>query len=568
MADSSTDSDLQRSKDLFNAVQSMAKIGCWEVDLLNETLFWTESTYLIHETTPAEYSPTVASAINFYAPEWIPVITAALANAIEKGTGFDLELELITAKGRRLWVQTYGTVIMSQGQVTKVLGAFQDISEKKKAELEIWQQSNFDVLTELPNRRMFRHHLEKAIKAAHRSSSKVALLFIDLDHFKEVNDTFGHDWGDTVIKDAAQRLSGCVRESDILARLGGDEFTIIIGELNDHITVERIANDILKKLSEPFHIKTEVAYLTASVGITLFPDNASEVDALLKNADQAMYVAKEKGRNRFQYYTSSMQEAAVARGIIVNNLRGALSNNEFHVVYQPIVELASGAIHKAEALIRWHHPTRGLISPADFISIAEETGLIIEIGEWVFQQAARQAKHWRELHNEDFQISVNTSPVQYHDNENKLSQWSDYLHSLGLPGNAIVAEITEGVLMDTHAEIVEKMRVFREDNIQISLDDFGTGYSSLSYLRKFDIDYLKIDQSFVRNMKSNSKDIALCEAIIAMAHKLDIKVVAEGIETEEHRDLLMAAGCDFGQGYLFSKPVPPDDFEELFVGDS
>jgi len=568
MADSSTDSDLQRSKDLFNAVQSMAKIGCWEVDLLNETLFWTESTYLIHETTPAEYSPTVASAINFYAPEWIPVITAALANAIEKGTGFDLELELITAKGRRLWVQTYGTVIMSQGQVTKVLGAFQDISEKKKAELEIWQQSNFDVLTELPNRRMFRHHLEKAIKAAHRSSSKVALLFIDLDHFKEVNDTFGHDWGDTVIKDAAQRLSGCVRESDILARLGGDEFTIIIGELNDHITVERIANDILKKLSEPFHIKTEVAYLTASVGITLFPDNASEVDALLKNADQAMYVAKEKGRNRFQYYTSSMQEAAVARGVIVNNLRGALSNNEFHVVYQPIVELASGAIHKAEALIRWHHPTRGLISPADFISIAEETGLIIEIGEWVFQQAARQAKHWRELHNEDFQISVNTSPVQYHDNENKLSQWSDYLHSLGLPGNAIVAEITEGVLMDTHAEIVEKMRVFREDNIQISLDDFGTGYSSLSYLRKFDIDYLKIDQSFVRNMKSNSKDIALCEAIIAMAHKLDIKVVAEGIETEEHRDLLMAAGCDFGQGYLFSKPVPPDDFEELFVGDS
>jgi len=567
MADSSTDSDLQRSKDLFNAVQSMAKIGCWEVDLLNETLFWTESTYLIHETTPAEYSPTVASAINFYAPEWIPVITAALANAIEKGTGFDLELELITAKGRRLWVQTYGTVIMSQGQVTKVLGAFQDISEKKKAELEIWQQSNFDVLTELPNRRMFRHHLEKAIKAAHRSSSKVALLFIDLDHFKEVNDTFGHDWGDTVIKDAAQRLSGCVRESDTLARLGGDEFTIIIGELNDHITVERIANDILKELSEPFHIKTEVTYLTASVGITLFPDNASEVDALLKNADQAMYVAKEKGRNRFQYYTSSMQEAAVARGIIVNNLRGALSNNEFHVVYQPIVELASGAIHKAEALIRWHHPTRGLISPADFISIAEETGLIIDIGEWVFQQAARQVKQWREFHNEDFQISVNTSPVQYHDNENKLSQWSDYLQSLGLPGNAIVAEITEGVLMDTHAEIVEKMRAFREDNIQLSLDDFGTGYSSLSYLRKFDIDYLKIDQSFVRNMKSNSKDIALCEAIIAMAHKLDIKVVAEGIETEEHRDLLMAAGCDFGQGYLFSKPVPPDDFERLFVGD-
>jgi len=245
-----------------------------------------------------------------------------------------------------------------------------------------------------------------------------------------------------------------------------------------------------------------------------------------------------------------------------------LSNNEFHVVYQPIVELASGAIHKAEALIRWHHPTRGLISPADFISIAEETGLIIDIGEWVFQQAAQQAKQWRALYSENFQISVNTSPVQYHDGENKLSQWFDYLHSLELPGNSIVAEITEGVLMGTHAEIIEKMRVFREDNIQISLDDFGTGYSSLSYLRKFDIDYLKIDQSFVRNMKSDSKDIALCEAIIAMAHKLGIKVIAEGIETEEHRDLLMVAGCDFGQGYLFSKPVPPDGFEKLFVRDS
>jgi len=254
----------------------------------------------------------------------------------------------------------------------------------------------------------------------------------------------------------------------------------------------------------------------------------------------------------------------MARGIIVNNLPSALVNNEFNVVYQPIVELASGAIHKAEALIRWHHPTHGLISPADFITIAEETGLIIDIGEWVFQQAAQQAKQWRNLYDKNFQISVNTSPVQYHDSDYKLSGWFDYLNSLGLSGNAIVAEITEGVLMDSHSDIVDMLRAFREKNIRVSLDDFGTGYSSLSYLRKFDIDYLKIDQSFVRNMQSGSKDIALCEAIIAMAHKLGIKVIAEGIETEHHRDLLIAAGCDFGQGYLFSKPVPPDDFEKSF----
>jgi len=543
----------------------MAKIGGWEIDLVKDSLFWTEETYLLHETTPDQYTPTVASAINFYAPEWIPTIRQALNTAIEKGSSFDHELELITAKGRRIWVHVYGTVIIKGGQAIKVIGAFQDISDKKKAELEIWQKSNFDFLTELPNRRMFRYCLEKKIKAARRSKTKVALLFIDLDHFKEINDTYGHDWGDIVIKDAARRLNDCIRESDTLARLGGDEFTIIIDDLDDYCPVQRIVNDILKRLSEPFNVESEIAYMSASIGITLYPDNATEIDALLKYADQAMYVAKDQGRNRFQYYTTSMQEAALARRVIVNNLRGALTNNEFQVVYQPIVELSTGSIHKAEALIRWHHPTRGLISPSDFIGVAEETGLIIDIGEWIFQQAAQQAKLWRASLSPEFQISVNTSPVQYHNTDNKLNLWLSYLNSLELPGNAIVAEITEGVLMDIHGEILDKLRAFREDDIQISLDDFGTGYSSLSYLRKFEIDYLKIDQSFVRNMKSNSKDIALCEAIIAMAHKLGIKVIAEGIETQEHKELLFNAGCDFGQGYLFSKPLPAADFQTLLT---
>jgi len=452
--------------------------------------------------------------------------------------------------------------------VFAVLGALISIYyifERNKAVLEVWKHSNFDFLTELPNRRMFLCCMEKEMNKSNRSGKKVALLFIALDHFKEINDTFGHQWGDKVLKESAQRITDCVHDSDIVARLDGDEFTLIIGDLDDPTVVARIADNILNALSKSFHIETEVAHVTASIGITFYPDNATSVDELLKNADQAMYVAKEKGRSRYQYYTPSIQKAALARGIIVNNLPGALLNNEFHVVYQPIVELASGVIHKAEALIRWQHPTHGLISPADFISISEETGLIIDIGEWVFQQAAQQVKKWRTLYDKDFQISVNTSPVQYHDSEYKLSRWLDYLHSLELSGNAIVAEITEGVLMDTHGDIVDMLRSFREDNIRISLDDFGTGYSSLSYLRKFDIDYLKIDQSFVRNMQSGSKDIALCEAIIAMAHKLGIKVIAEGIETEEHRDLLTAAGCDFGQGYLFSKPVPPDEFEKLFI---
>lgn len=563
MLGSDTESDFQRSNNIFNAVQDMAQIGGWEVDLLNNSLYWTEQTYRIHDTTPAQYSPTFASAIDFYPPQWVPVITAALESAVNQGTDFNLELELITAKGRKIWVHIYAKVIMSQGQATKILGAFQDISDKKQTELEIWQHSNFDSLTQLPNRRLFLFCLEKELIKAHRAKNKLALLVIGLDHFKEVNETFGHEWGDAVLKQAAQRLTSCVRESDTLARWTGDEFTIIISDLNQTSHVERIVNNILTLLAQPFVIGAEVAYLTASVGISLYPDNATKHDSLRKNANQAMYLAKQQGRNCFRYYTSSMQQAAQARRSIVSHLRGAVLNNEFRLVYQPIVELSSGAIIKAEALIRWHHPTRGLISPVDFIHIAEQTGLIIDIGEWVFQQAAQQVKQWRNLCNNDFQISINTSPVQYHDRDNKLSQWPKDLHSIGLPGNAIVAEITEGVLMDSHREIVDMLLAFRKNNIQISLDDFGTGYSSLSYLKNFPIDYLKIDQSFVRNMMPESKDLALCEGIIAMAHKLNIKVIAEGIETQQQRKLLMAAGCDFGQGYLFSRPVPAADFEKL-----
>ncbi len=564
MSSSPANSNYERLENLFNVVQDMTKVGGWELDLLTNTLFWTDESYRIQDTSPEKYTPTVDTSIDFFAPEWRPVIRIAFNKAMETGAGSDLEVELITAKKRRIWLHMYGRVVMSEGQPVKLIGAFQDITEKKKSEQEIWRRGNYDFLTELPNRRMFRYCLEQEIKKSRRSGRKVALLFIDLDYFKEINDTFGHDLGDIVIKEVAQRLSSCVRDSDTLARLGGDEFTVIIGDLDDSTRVERIANDISKKLSEPFYIETEVAYLTASIGITAYPDDGTEIDQLVKNADQAMYVAKGQGRNRFQYYTESMNKAALARGVIVNNLRGALTSNEFHVVYQPIVELATGSIHKAEALLRWHHPTRGLITPVDFIHITEETGMIIDIGDWVFQQAALQVARWRGLYCTDFQISVNTSPIQYHGSDSKLTCWIDYLQTLGLPGDAIVAEITEGVLMDTQSEIIDKLRAFRDEGIQVSLDDFGTGYSSLSYLRKFDIDYLKIDHSFVRNFAKGSKDMALCDAIIVMAHKLGIKVIAEGVETQEHRNLLIAAGCDYGQGYLFSKPLPPDSLEKWF----
>ncbi len=435
-----------------------------------------------------------------------------------------------------------------------------DITQKKKSDELIWNQANFDMLTRLPNRRMFRDRLEQEIKKAHRANQQVALLFIDLDRFKEVNDTLGHNMGDILLIEAARRIGGCVRESDTVARLGGDEFTVLLSEQDDISSVERIAQNIIDALVAPFQLNDERAFISASIGITFYPDDAADVDTLLKNADQAMYAAKTQGRNRYHYFTSSMQETAKIRMRITNDLRDALVDQQFRLVYQPIVTLASGAIHKAEALIRWQHPVRGLISPTEFIPIAEGTGMIVEIGDWVFREAASQAARWRASHYAKFQISINVSPIQFDHKGANFKAWLAYMQELGLPGQSVVVEITEGLLMDAHASVTGQLLAFRDAGIRVALDDFGTGYSSLSYLRTFDIDYLKIDQSFVRAMESESNNMALCEAIIVMAHKLGLKVIAEGVETEEQRNMLAAAGCDYGQGFLFSKPISSEEF--------
>jgi diguanylate cyclase (GGDEF)-like protein/PAS domain S-box-containing protein len=460
---------------------------------------------------------------------------------------------------------TINTIFDDSSAVQHYVALFTDITERKLAEQTIWQQANYDRLTGLPNRQMFHDRMDQEIKKSHRAGLPLALIFLDLDRFKEVNDTLGHDMGDVLLKEAAYRLTSCVRETDTVARLGGDEFTIILGELDDTRNVERVTQDILRKLSAPFQLGNDMAYISASIGITLYPEDASTTDVLLKNADQAMYAAKNKGRNRYHYFTQSMQKTAQSRMRIANDLRDALAAKQFRVYYQPIVDLETGNIHKAEALIRWEHPKHGLIGPVQFISVAEETGLIMDIGEWVFHQAAEQVGLWRKLHHAEFQISVNKSPVQFHNQGKNHASWTIYLDTLGLPGQAIVVEITEGLLLDTGVHVIDRLQEFRDGGIQVSLDDFGTGYSSLSYLNKFDIDFLKIDQSFVRNLASGSSNMALCEAIIVMAHKLGMKVIAEGIETKQQCDLLTAAGCDYGQGYLFSEPVPAEQFEQLLI---
>ncbi|MBZ0090923.1 MAG: EAL domain-containing protein [Sulfuricellaceae bacterium] len=445
------------------------------------------------------------------------------------------------------------------------IGVARDTTEKKKSEELIWLQANFDSLTGLANRQMFQDRLEQEIKKAHRAGLPLALMVLDLDRFKEVNDTLGHDMGDLLLQEVAQRLSHCVREADTVARLGGDEFTVILGELNEVECVERVALNILQKLSEPFQLGDQTVYLTSSIGITFYPEDASDFDKLLKNADQAMYAAKHQGRNRCSYFAPSMHEAMQTRMHLANDLRcalGSLMDTPFYLAYQPIVEFATGSIHKAEALIRWRHPTRGLVNPVEFIPIAEETEMILDLGNWVFRDAARQVARWRLSHHAAFQVSINVSPVQIHNTSNDY-KWLDYLEQLSVPGHSIVVEITEGLLLDASVSVTEQLQEFQRAGIEVSLDDFGTGYSSLSYLKKFNIDNIKIDQSFVRNLSPDSDDMVLCEAMIAMAHKLGMKVIAEGVETAEQRDLLAAAGCDYGQGYLFSKPLSVEAFESL-----
>jgi diguanylate cyclase (GGDEF)-like protein/PAS domain S-box-containing protein len=441
------------------------------------------------------------------------------------------------------------------------LAILEDVTERKTFEEKIWHQANFDFLTNLPNRNMLQDRLNESIKKTKKNGNKFAILLIDLDQFKDVNDTLGHDRGDELLIEASKRIQLCTRDSDTVARLGGDEFVIILSELSYLSGVGTVAQNIINTLAEPFHLGKNTTYITASIGITLYPKDASESVNLIKNADQAMYAAKKQGRNRFHFFTPLMQQAAERRMLLVNDLRDAIKNDEFMLYYQPIIDLSNDKIFKAEALIRWQHPIRGLVGPVDFIPVAEETRMINEIGDWVFLEAAKQCKRWRIIINKSFQISVNASPIQF-EKPTDFS-WKNYLNALELDGSSIGIEITEGLLMTSDQSALNTLLEFRDAGIQVSLDDFGTGYSSLSYLRKFDIDYLKIDQTFVQNLDHNSDDLALCSAIVVMAHKLGIKVIAEGIETQLQKDLLISINCDFGQGYLFSKPVPADEFEQL-----
>lgn len=433
----------------------------------------------------------------------------------------------------------------------------------KESQEMIQFESEQDHLTGYGNRRKFYQLLNKEIEESEASGKSFSLFQLDLDSFKEINDNFGHSVGDLLIIEAAKRISNCISSNDKISRLSGDEFMLIISDSSGKTNVERYAKKIKTSLSNIFYLDENEIHTSVSIGITTYPFDGINSEQLLNNVDQAMFHSKKMGKNRYSYFNSSMKSEIIIRNNTITDLRKAIKENQFELHYQPIIDLTTNKITKAEALIRWNHPTQGLIYPDKFIPIAEETGLIIDIGEWVFKQSVAETVKIKEIINNDFQMSINTSPLQYDKNGMNVSDWFSHIITSGLSGKDISLEITEGVLMESNDTVRNKLYNLRDLDIQISIDDFGTGYSSLSYLKKFDIDYLKIDRSFVGNLSDDSDDLVLIQAIIIMAHKLGCKVIAEGIEDKEQREILAKEGCDYGQGYHFSKPLVSSEFIKL-----
>lgn len=440
-----------------------------------------------------------------------------------------------------------------------------DITDRKDSETKIFHLAYFDTLTGLPNRQSFMERLKGEIKRAYYTHNKLAILFLDLDGFKSINDTMGHNAGDTILKCAADRLQNSTRHSDLvsraqenrseikLARLGGDEFTVIIPNLLRTEDALILAHRIRETMRRPFHLESRDVVLTTSIGIALYPDDGNNAETLLKHADTAMYHAKNEGRDNCQFYNADLTLKAEKRMHLENDLRNALQQNEFYLVYQPQLNIAEGNFQSVEALIRWQHPKHGLVSPLDFIPLAEENGLIIPIGEWVLRTACAEAVQW---HNNGkcLQIAVNLSPMQIKDPD-LVNKVIGILAETGFPPNKLVLEITEGALMEHDENTLTTLHELRNHQIEVALDDFGTGYSSMNYLRRLPINYIKVDQSFVCNLLDNKDNLAIVRAIISLSTNLGFSVTAEGIETLEQAQALKYFGCNALQGYYFSRPI-------------
>lgn len=438
-----------------------------------------------------------------------------------------------------------------------------EVEERQMAEQRILQLANYDELTGLPNRAILNQTITQSLAKSKRFKKQLAVLFIDLDRFKLINDTLGHNAGDYVLKTVSERFKQCIRESDTLARLGGDEFVILLEELADPKYVAGVAQKLVGAAQQPFVIQGQECHVTASIGISTYPGDGKDAGTLLKNADIAMYRAKEQGKNNFQYYSEQMNMHSLQRLALESSLRHALERNEFEVHYQPIIETGSQRIVGVEALARWKHPDMGMVGPVQFIPIAEETGLIADIGRWVLETACRQGNAWREM-GHLLNISVNLSPRQLSEPD-LIAEFGNAFVKTGFPPTQLVLEITESLMLNNPDDTVVVLQELKDLGIRIAIDDFGTGYSSLAYLRRFPIDTLKIDRSFLQDIPGDADSSALTAAVVALGHSLHLNVIAEGVETSEQRDFLTQHKCQMLQGFWFSRPKPAADITALLA---
>jgi diguanylate cyclase (GGDEF)-like protein/PAS domain S-box-containing protein len=449
-----------------------------------------------------------------------------------------------------------------EGQAAGAVIVFRDVSAARALAVQMTHSAEHDYLTGLPNRMLLNDRISQAIALAPRHMKHVALLFLDLDGFKHINDSLGHPTGDKLLQSISERLIDCVRASDTVSRQGGDEFVVLLSEVEQSEDPAITARRMLEAVAQPHSIDHHDLHVTASIGVSVYPDDGLDAETLIKNADTAMYQAKENGRQGYQFFKPAMNARAVERQSIEEGLRRALERQEFELHYQPKVNLTTGAITGAEALIRWLHPTRGLVSPMDFIPVAEDCGLILPIGAWVLREACKQAQAWKDVGLPTMTMAVNVSAMEFRD-KNFLAGLVATLAETGFDPRFLELELTESVLMKHATSTAIILRTLRERGIRVAVDDFGTGYSSLSYLQKFPIDAVKIDQSFVRQISTAGDDTTIVKAVIGMARGLKLRVIAEGVETAEEAAFLRAYRCEEAQGYFFSRPVPPQQFAIL-----
>jgi diguanylate cyclase (GGDEF)-like protein len=451
-----------------------------------------------------------------------------------------------------------------EGHIVNFIVLFSDVTKQKQDEQRIQYLAHHDSLTGLANRTLFHQRCEDTLQRAERKNAKVAVMFIDLDHFKAVNDSLGHTYGDELLRSVSARLQDCVRKTDVVARLGGDEFTVLLSEVGDSGDVAFISKKILERLAESFTVAGHEVYVSASVGISFYPDDGQDASTLIKNADAAMYAAKEQGRNNYQFFSAEMNAQALEALMMASSLRLAIERDELVLEYQPRIDLEAGEVMGVEALVRWNHPNLGRIMPGQFIGIAEKTGLIDALGEWVLKKACWQMVEWRKHGAAPQRVAVNLSARQFR-LPDLTERIADIIRDSGLAADALELEVTESLVMHDPQRAAVVLERLKEMGIAVAIDDFGTGYSSLSYLKRFPIDYIKIDQSFIRGLPHDAEDVGIVKAIIALGKTLDVKLIAEGIDKAEQLTFLKREGCDEGQGYLISSSLPANAMRK-FLG--